>query len=196
MFQNFVADHISRSTAVTALSFSDNVGYVVKMAKASAAYENRAADRINGTSTNANLGIGIPVHDPELRGPMVLSWRFAVYGTANSPVFALPGVFDYQQNGNLGAAAQFTLGSVTDMQLEYPPVDLYVVNRIAGGRVAVAGQGRMLVNTNIETATSGVDARDFGIGVIVQHTAGDYDLHVSLQARLHANDYHVHQPRK
>ena len=106
-------------------------------------------------------------------------------------------MFDYQTASNLAAAAQFNISGITDLKVRYPISNHAQVAKVANGPVMVSGKGKMYVRTDITTATGGVTARDFGVGLIMKMSAaGDHDVFVNLQARLHNEEIQVLQPRK
>lgn len=196
MFQNYRADHIAKTVAQAGVVVDDLANPSVKVNGGATPYVKRINGRNQGTSSNVWLGAAVSVYDPELRGPMVLSFQFAVIGKANA-IRALPVVFDNQASTHYAAGASVPIAAATDFQSYFPNFDVAAFEHAASGTAMICGMGRCLVNTSIETATGGVVARDFGVGVAMElAAAGAYDTHWSLQCRLHSTDELVFQPSK
>lgn len=189
MFQNLVSDQIfAPAPADNALTFAAGLtAPTFEVAAASLAYKARYVGILNPTLVlNDWYGIGVGVSDPELRGPMVLSYSIGLSGAASGQTSITGFVLDRQAATPLAAGAQVTIAPATDLAWSFPPTE----------RLSLACRGRMLVNSSIVSATPGVTTREFLAGFALTASAGAVRLFVDIAIELYADQTAFFQPFK
>lgn len=197
MFQNYRDDIIGKTVAFSTVTMADHTAYRARIAANTASLSTNVFGKASGTSTNAYLGAAVAVTDPELRGPMVLSYEYMLSGKANVNA-VIPVIFDKQQASSYTSGANVDIVSATDMAYRSGRIQVGQCLKANDGPCNFHGSGKLLVNTSIETATGGVTVRDFGLALIVVlgGTGITYEFLTEMSLRLHSVDELVFQPSK
>jgi len=192
MFQQ-VTGNISRTSHTNATARSE---YTQERGKFDTPgdLEQQSAEAYVWTPTAAGqyLSPAICVIDPNQRDKMVLAYRFSLY--LNNPVAQMvPFIADFQHDGTAANESIFAAGN-TDKKVFIPEGEVALEGT---DYLSIKGQGQILVDTSIDSATSGVVERGFSLGVAMR-AANTTPIIVRgfFSLRLHAEDEIFFQPSK
>lgn len=195
MFQNYITDHIAK-TATLRSGYQPARLATPHFRTMYAAQRYRADITLDGSiDTNANYSyasFGLAVADPEMRGPMILSYQmaFTIRGFATE---LTPFLLDFQSSTPLvdNSGIQFTDLNADDCVLFLPPTSV-ASDTVCGNIAAV---GRVLVDTRLDSAVSGTLYRSFIVGLNCKADA-PLPIKGSLSVSLHHADARFFQPAK
>lgn len=193
MFQDVLTEHVSKLVPFVAPTFVQSGVAHFRNVAAPTSLEAYQVGAISGTGTAGQfLSFGVMVADPELRGPMVLSYEFSFGAFGGAPTLILPMAVDVQSASALAANTITPLAAAVDVAWNLPPV----VPVVFGGSTSFGLRGRSLVNTSITSATPGITVRQFGVGACVRIPAGAQEFWFSAQVRLFSQQEQFFQPGK
>lgn len=186
MYQNYLADHVGVDFPYSTPAYANNAARHLRLVNAVGFPRSGLACVVSGTGVASQFSsLAVGVSDAERRGRMVLSYKLSLLHLG-TPAFCTVAVADVQSVGPLSIGTVVPFAAAADVRWSV----------LANTGAACNAEGRLLVDTRIDSATPGVDTRTFLFGAWMTVSAATMEFAGSIDCRLVSSEDTFFQPSK